>query len=136
MAPLPLPCHHVSHARVPARSGPCHPLSIAIVGAGPTAVYALDALQRQGVAHRVTLLEAGGQPGQGIPFNARHNGAHLLANIAGYELPAVGETLNAWAMRQSPRARRRWAWRARRTIRAPSFRAWRWAPIMPTSLAA
>lgn len=88
--------------RVPARSGPCHPLSIAIVGAGPTAVYALDALQRQGVAHRVTLLEAGGQPGQGIPFNTRHNGAHLLANIAGYELPAVGETLNAWATRQSP----------------------------------
>nr|WP_246866271.1 FAD/NAD(P)-binding protein [Novosphingobium sp. SG720] len=90
-------------ARSPALSPVLAPaLSIAIVGAGPTAVYALDALQRQGLPYRVTLLEAGGQPGQGIPFNAQHNGAHLLANIAGFELPAVGETLNAWAMRQTP----------------------------------
>jgi uncharacterized NAD(P)/FAD-binding protein YdhS len=75
-------------------------LSIAIVGAGPTAVYALDALQASGLACRITLLEAGDHPGQGIPFDARNNGAHLLANIAGYELPPVRETLNAWAMRQ------------------------------------
>lgn len=96
----PLPCAPSSSGPFPASSSLP---SIAIVGAGPTAVYALDALQRQGPACRVTLLEAGGQPGQGIPFNARNNGAHLLANIAGFELPPVGETLNAWAMRQSAR---------------------------------
>jgi len=83
--------------RAPSSSG----LSIAIVGAGPTAVYALAALQREGRAHHVTLFEAGGQPGQGIPFTPQNNGAHMLANIAGFELPPVDETLNAWATRQS-----------------------------------
>lgn len=75
-------------------------LSIAIVGAGPTAVYLLNAFQKAGAAHRITLFEAGDQGGPGIPFSHEHNGENLLANIAGFELPPVCETLNQWALRQ------------------------------------
>lgn len=75
-------------------------LSIAIVGAGPTAVYLLNAFQKSGAEHRIVLFEAGEQAGPGTPFNPEHNGENLLANIAGFELPPVCETLNQWALRQ------------------------------------
>lgn len=87
-------------------SRPSPSCSIAIVGAGPSSVYLLNAFLAGGQDCRITVFEAGEVAGPGIPFSPGHNGAHLLANIAGFELPPVCETLNAWALRQTAGRRR------------------------------
>lgn len=84
-------------------SHPADGCSIAIVGGGPSSAYLLHAFLRAAKPCRITVFEAGAVAGPGIPFSADHNGAHLLANIAGFELPPLCETLNQWAMRQSDR---------------------------------
>lgn len=76
------------------------PTSIAIIGAGPTGVYTLEALRRSGVPCAVTVFEAADQAGPGIPYAAAHNAVDLLANIAGVEIPPLMESLNSWAIRQ------------------------------------
>lgn len=70
--------------------------SIAIVGAGPTASYALAHLRRSVVPLDITVFEAGPRAGMGMPYSADFNNAHVLANIASVEIPPITRTLVDW----------------------------------------
>ncbi|WP_054143245.1 FAD/NAD(P)-binding protein [Bosea sp. AAP35] len=67
--------------------------SIAIVGTGPSAIYALQALLACRRPLTVTLFEAGDIAGVGTPYDPRQNTIEMLANIASVEIPPVGVTL-------------------------------------------
>ncbi|MDP3551095.1 MAG: FAD/NAD(P)-binding protein [Novosphingobium sp.] len=77
---------------------------IAIIGAGATGTYCLDALLAKKVASEVVVFEASDRLGPGLAYSSNLNDVHALSNIAGIEVPPLCETLNAWAVRQ-PRAR-------------------------------
>ena len=83
----------------PAASAP--PLGrIAIVGTGPTGIYALKGLLAAPRPLDLTLIEAQAEPGWGTPYAPDLNGRALLSNIASVEIPPVTETLVAWLARQ------------------------------------
>lgn len=67
--------------------------SIAIVGTGPSAIYALQALIECRHPLVVTLFEAGEIPGVGTPYDPQANSVEMLANIASVEIPPVGQSL-------------------------------------------
>ncbi len=71
-------------------------LDVAIVGAGPTGLYALRDLLRAEERVSVTLFESSDEPGLGTPYDPNVNHRGLLANIASFELPPVVETLAEW----------------------------------------
>lgn len=77
-------------------------VEIALVGSGPSGLYALQHLLESGLTGAVTVFESGAQAGSGTPYDAAYNDPAMLANIASVELPPVGETLLCWARRQSP----------------------------------
>ena len=58
-------------------------LSIAVVGAGPTAVYFLQELLARTMPCSVTFFEAGQEPGRGMPYATSHNDAGMLALFRG-----------------------------------------------------
>lgn len=71
--------------------------SVAFVGAGPTTLYALQALLDQGVGGtRIVVFEAQDQAGQGTPYRRGWNDPAMLANIASAEIPPLGQTLLEW----------------------------------------
>ena len=80
---------------------------VAIVGGGPSGIYALRELLRHNRVVSVTLFEAGEKPGLGTPYDPALNHPSLLANIASFELPPVVESLGEWLRRLSARARRK-----------------------------
>lgn len=67
--------------------------AIAIVGTGPSAIYALQRLLGCRKHLVITLFEAGKVAGVGTPYDPRLNSVEMLANIASVEIPPVGETL-------------------------------------------
>lgn len=67
--------------------------SIAIVGTGPSAIYALQALLACRSPLTVTLFEAGDIAGVGTPYDPRQNSVEMLANIASIEIPPAGMSL-------------------------------------------
>ncbi|AWI86449.1 hypothetical protein CEW88_22050 (plasmid) [Alloyangia pacifica] len=70
---------------------------VAIVGAGPTAVYTLAALLREAPSRlHVDIFEKGPAAGPGMPYNAEMNAPSMLSNIASRELPPVAVSLNDW----------------------------------------
>lgn len=69
---------------------------IAIVGAGPSAVYALKRLVASERPLSITVFEAGTRPGVGTPYDRAQNSPAMLANIASIELPPVCQTLLEW----------------------------------------
>lgn len=78
------------------------PASIALIGAGPTAIYTLQAL----LAHAacplaIVIFEEQPRAGLGTPYRPGWNDPAMLANIASIELPPLGETLVQWLARQS-----------------------------------
>lgn len=77
---------------------------IAIIGAGATGTYTLEALTRAGVAREIVVFESSDVCGPGLAYSAQLNDPHALSNIGGIEIPPVVEPLNAWAVRQ-PRSR-------------------------------
>lgn len=79
--------------------------SIAFIGAGPTTIYTLCAFLKtvQGPAD-VTIFEAQGRAGLGMPYRPGWNDPAMLSNIASIEIPPIEETLIDWLRRQ-PRAR-------------------------------
>lgn len=79
--------------------------SIAFVGAGPTTIYTLCAFLKttEGPAE-VTIFEAQGRAGLGMPYRPGWNDPAMLSNIASVEIPPIEETLIDWLGRQ-PRAR-------------------------------
>lgn len=70
--------------------------NIAIVGAGPTGIYTLYALFKQGKPVSVTLYEKAAEAGVGMPFNDENNAEQMLANIASIEIPPIFITYLAW----------------------------------------
>lgn len=67
--------------------------TIAIVGTGPSAIYALEGLVGCRKPLVITLFEAGKTAGVGTPYDPRSNSVEMLANIASVEIPPVGATL-------------------------------------------
>jgi len=67
--------------------------TVAIVGSGPSAIYALQGLLKSAYPIQVTLFEAGDIAGVGTPYDPRTNPIEMLANIASIEIPPVGITL-------------------------------------------
>ena len=70
--------------------------TIAIIGSGPGAVYALAHLLGAPDPLAIDLFEAGPVAGVGMPYNAQRNSPAMLANIASVELPPVRQTLLDW----------------------------------------
>ena len=70
--------------------------SIAVVGAGPTAVYFLNDLIKRAPGCSVTFFEAGEEAGRGMPYAMSHNDNGMLANIASIEIPPLRQTLSQW----------------------------------------
>lgn len=77
--------------------------SIALIGAGPTSIYTLQALLARAPGPlSITIFEEQGRAGLGTPYRPGWNDPAMLANIAGIELPPVGMTLVEWLARQAP----------------------------------
>ena len=78
--------------------------SIAFVGAGPTTLYALNALLARPVGGaRITVFEAQAEAGVGSPYRPGWNDPAMLSNIASAEIPPLTETLLGWLQAQSAR---------------------------------
>jgi uncharacterized NAD(P)/FAD-binding protein YdhS len=76
--------------------------SIAFVGAGPTTLYALNALLAHGVrGARITVFEAQAVAGLGTPYRPGWNDLAMLSNIASAEIPPLTETLLGWLQSRS-----------------------------------
>jgi uncharacterized NAD(P)/FAD-binding protein YdhS len=69
---------------------------IAIIGSGPSAIYALKYLAQQLSAGMIVMFEADQRAGVGTPYAERYNPREMLANIASIELPPVQTTLLDW----------------------------------------
>ena len=79
--------------------------SIALVGAGPTAIYSLQALlTRPVVPASITVFERQRRAGQGTPYSATWSDPFLLANIASVEIPPLPQSLVEW-LKDEPDAR-------------------------------
>lgn len=79
--------------------------SIAFVGAGPTALYALAAfIANDAPRARITLFEAQDRAGCGTPYSPDWNDPAMLANIASVEIPPLAVDLLTW-LRAQPRPR-------------------------------
>jgi uncharacterized NAD(P)/FAD-binding protein YdhS len=70
---------------------------IALVGAGPTAIYTLQALLTRAVPPAViTIFERQRRAGQGTPYSANWADPIMLANIASIEIPPLPQRLADW----------------------------------------
>lgn len=71
--------------------------SIAIVGAGPTAIYAIQALiEKARVPCCVQVFEQQRSAGRGTPYRPGWNDPAMLSNIPSVELPPIGKPLVDW----------------------------------------
>jgi uncharacterized NAD(P)/FAD-binding protein YdhS len=71
--------------------------SIALVGAGPTSIYSLQALlagAKKPAA--ITIFERQRRAGQGTPYSANWSDPIMLANIASIEIPSLPQRLVDW----------------------------------------
>ncbi|PNU03807.1 FAD-dependent oxidoreductase [Novosphingobium guangzhouense] len=76
--------------------------SVAIVGAGPTAIYTLNALLAlQPAAFELTIFEKQPFIGKGTPYRPGWNDPAMLSNIASIEIPPLATSLVAWLHAQS-----------------------------------
>jgi len=75
---------------------------IALVGAGPTAIYAIQALLARAAPPAViTILERQRRAGQGTPYSANWADPIMLANIASIEIPPLPQRLADWLRSQT-----------------------------------
>jgi uncharacterized NAD(P)/FAD-binding protein YdhS len=71
--------------------------SIALVGAGPTAIYSVQALlARAARPASITIFERQRRAGQGTPYSANWSDPIMLANIASIEIPPLPLRLVDW----------------------------------------
>ncbi len=71
--------------------------SIALVGAGPTAIYTVQALlSRASKPASITIFERQRRAGQGTPYSANWSDPIMLANIASIEIPPLPQRLVDW----------------------------------------
>jgi len=71
-------------------------MRIAIVGTGPTGIYALKHLIEGGKVAEVHLFERGEEAGIGLPYSSENVITSMLANIASIEIPSIVETYLDW----------------------------------------
>lgn len=83
----------------PAPAGPGLP-RVAVIGTGPTGLYATKRLLEGSRPLDLTLFEAQGEACWGMPYSPEINGPSLLSNIASFEIPPLAETLESWLARQ------------------------------------
>jgi len=75
---------------------------IALVGAGPTAIYSIQALLARATAPAViTVFERQRRAGQGTPYSANWADPIMLANIASIEIPQLPQRLTDWLRDQT-----------------------------------
>ena len=65
---------------------------IAIIGAGPTGIYTLFSLLKQGEPLDVSIYEQAEEAGVGMPYSDEENSRMMLANIASIEIPPIQST--------------------------------------------
>jgi uncharacterized NAD(P)/FAD-binding protein YdhS len=76
--------------------------SIALVGAGPTAIYSIQALlARASKPAAITIFERQRRAGQGTPYSAHWSDPIMLANIASIEIPPLPQRLVDWLRSES-----------------------------------
>ncbi len=73
--------------------------SVALVGGGPTTLYALQVLSEHDVPFDIHVFEKDGHVGPGMPYREGINHPQMLANIGGRELPPLLEPLHDWLAR-------------------------------------
>ena len=74
---------------------------IALVGAGPTALYCIQALlTRIQLPASITIFERQRRAGQGTPYSANWSDPVMLANIASIEIPPLPHRLVEWLANQ------------------------------------
>jgi uncharacterized NAD(P)/FAD-binding protein YdhS len=71
-------------------------ISVAIVGGGPSGLYAFKALADSPEVGEIALFEAAERWGLGTPYDPAINHPSLLANIASFELPPIVDTFADW----------------------------------------
>lgn len=70
--------------------------SVAIVGSGPTAIYALQELISCPLPLSISIFEASAVAGKGTPYQYGFNDPVMLSNIPSVEIPTLPETLVDW----------------------------------------
>ena len=71
-------------------------VNVAIVGTGPTGLYALHQLLQSDRPLSVTLFEAGLLAGVGSPYSPETAALTMLANTASIEIPPLAEPYLDW----------------------------------------
>ena len=74
---------------------------IAIIGSGPTGIYALKGLVSSNAPLSITIFEESPDAGKGTPYHPAVNDRAMLSNIASIEIPAIVDTLVAWLSSRS-----------------------------------
>lgn len=73
---------------------------VAIVGSGPTALYALQDLVKFKSSLAIVIFEASDVAGKGTPYQRGINDPVMLSNIPSIEIPDLPDTLVAWLAKQ------------------------------------
>ncbi len=77
------------------------PATVAIVGAGPTAIYTIQALLRSAKTPFILkVFEKQKLAGRGTPYRPGWNDPAMLSNIPSIELPPIGPSLVEWLRAQ------------------------------------
>lgn len=74
---------------------------VAIVGSGPTAIFALQQLITCAEPLSISVFEAEQVAGKGTPYQRGINDAAMMSNIPSIEIPTLPETLVGWMEGQS-----------------------------------
>lgn len=69
---------------------------IAIIGSGPTGIYALKGLVGATLPLSITVYEESPDAGKGTPYHPAVNDRAMLSNIASIEIPPIVDTLVGW----------------------------------------
>ena len=84
------------------------PRKIAIIGSGPMAIYALKGLISSEVPLALTVFEAEGKAGCGMPYRSGMNADYMLCNAFSKEIPPITKSLVNWLNEQEDDFLGRW----------------------------
>jgi uncharacterized NAD(P)/FAD-binding protein YdhS len=83
-------------------------MTIAIVGSGPTALYALKHLGESTAKVEITIYESSEVAGTGMPYRAGMNSEDMLCNAFSREIPYASQPLIDWLKGLPPRELNEW----------------------------
>ncbi len=83
-------------------------MSIAIVGSGPMALYALKHLQENPAEVEIDVYESSDVAGVGTPYRADMNSDDMLCNAFSREIPYASQPLSDWLERLPARTLSEW----------------------------